>query len=58
MQLINDFPLNWKALDLKNGNGAIYAGPSKTKPDCTITMDEKDSMGMFDGTLDPAKVNT
>ena len=44
------------ALDLKNGSGSIYEGPPKVRPDCTLTIDESDSLGMFDGTLEPAKV--
>ncbi|XP_054158565.1 uncharacterized protein LOC128956877 [Oppia nitens] len=42
-------------LDLKSGTGSIYEGPAKSKPDCTITIDEQDSLGMFNGSLDPAK---
>ncbi|CAG2118733.1 unnamed protein product, partial [Medioppia subpectinata] len=43
-------------LDLKSPGGAIYAGAAKVKPDCCITIDEEASLGMFTGTLDPAKV--
>lgn len=46
----------FKALDLKNGNGSIYPGPAKGRADCTLTIDENDSLGMFEGTLEPAKV--
>lgn len=45
------------AVDVKNGDvGSVYQGPPKIgKADCTITIEEKSAIDIFEGRLDPTK---
>jgi putative sterol carrier protein len=54
----NGSPVGVWTVDLKNGNGSVYTGPSKEKAGCTLTIGDDDLALLAAGKLDAMKAFT